>query len=103
MVPDVTGWTRNTADFTMGTHDSRTAGAEWITFAADEPLTGTYKVGSLTIRCESATEHSTALDFVVGDANSSRLFDEWGSDVRATWQDGLFSCTTGTCRMCSTP
>jgi uncharacterized repeat protein (TIGR01451 family) len=94
---DVTDWTRNTSSFPMGTWDSDTSGEEWITFAAQQSLTGVHLVGTLTIHCENNGACATPLDFVVDGQGTSKLFDEFGGEVSVTWEDGDFECALGTC------
>ena len=87
---DVKGWTRNSTDFPMGTWESGTSGEEWITFSAGDSMTGIYTIGALTIHCESEEDCTTALDFVTGGSGTSKLFDDWGNEISATWTDGTF-------------
>ena len=87
---DVTGWERNTSDFPMGTWESGTSGEEWITFSAQDAITGAYSIGTLTIRCISEEACTTALDFVEDGPMTSKLFDDWGSEISTAWQDGRF-------------
>jgi hypothetical protein len=88
---DVVEWTRNSADFPMGTWDSDTIGEEWLTFSANEALTGTYSIGSLVLHCVSEEACTTALVFLKEGTRASKLFDDWGSEISATWTDGAFS------------
>jgi hypothetical protein len=87
---DVMGWERNTSDFPMGTWESGTSGEEWITFSAQDAITGAYLIGTLTIRCIAAEACTTALDFLEDGPMTSKLFDDWGSEISAAWQDGRF-------------
>ncbi|MBC8445900.1 MAG: S8 family serine peptidase [Chloroflexi bacterium] len=90
---DVTNWERNRDDFAYGTWESGTPGEEWITFSAEELLTGEYLIGTLTIHGVSEEECTTALDFVA----PSALKDNLGNEVPATWTDGTFECIVGMC------
>jgi Mg-chelatase subunit ChlD len=94
---DVTEWTPNTTDFPLATWDSTTPGEEWITFSALAAKTGKYLIGTLTIHCVSEEECNTELDFVEEEPMPSKLFDEWGNEIRTTWQDGSFTCVLGMC------
>ena len=85
---NVTNWERKTATFTAGGWDSSMAGREWITFLAISPLTGEYKIGTLTIYCISDSKCTTDLDFV----NSSALFNDTGNESPIDWIDGSFKC-----------
>jgi len=87
---DVTNWVRNTADFPLGTWESDTSGEEWITFAAIDPLSGDYLIGTLAIHCVCEGECTTALDFIEDPATGCALFDSSGSEIPATWTDGTF-------------
>jgi Mg-chelatase subunit ChlD len=87
---DVTGWVANSADFPLATWESGTSGEEWITFSALAAKTGSYVVGTLTIHCVSEEECTTVLDFVESGLMSSKLFDDWGNEITATWVDGTF-------------
>jgi hypothetical protein len=87
---DVTNWVRNTADFPLGTWESGTPGEEWITFTAMDHLSGDYLIGTLTIHCVSEGECTTALEFVEDPATGSALFNEVGSEIPTTWEDGTF-------------
>jgi len=90
---NVTDWVLNTSNFNFGgwTHYEDRA---WITFSTCDPqpplLTGEYMVGTLTIQCVNASEDGceTALAFVA----PSRLLNDTGFPVTATWVDGTFSC-----------
>ena len=90
---DVTDWVPNTTDFPLWTWDSATSGEEWITFLSLELMTGDYLIGTLTIHCESEEGCTTDLDFVEDGAMTTKLFDDWGNEVPATWEDGTFECT----------
>jgi len=91
---NVTNWARNTAIFPLGTWESGTPGEEWITFTAMEALIGgDYLIGTLTIRCVSEGDCTTALEFVEDVATGSALFDDNGSQVPTTWRDGTFQCS----------
>jgi hypothetical protein len=94
---EVTGWALNTAQFSTGTWDSTTSGQEWITFYAQNPMTGTYRIGTLTIHCKSTVPCTTTLDFVEDGPMTTKLFNEWGSEIPSTWQDGTFRCGVGMC------
>jgi hypothetical protein len=94
---EVTDWAPNEADFPLAGWNSDTAGEEWITFSAVENKTGTYRVGTLTIHCRSEADCSTPLDFVQEGDMPTKLFDEWGSEIPVTWEDGTFECLTGLC------
>jgi hypothetical protein len=90
---EVTEWSLNAAEFPLGGWESDTAGEEWITFSALEPLTGRYLIGTLTVHCNSQELCATALDFV----EPSALFDDLGAELSVTWEDGSFGCTAGHC------
>jgi hypothetical protein len=91
---DVTDWVPNTANFVWVSWDSDTPGQEWITFRATEPImTGTYRIGTLTIHCVSEEGCGTILDFVEDEPMPSKLFDDWGREIPTTWEDGTFECT----------
>ena len=91
---NVTNWARNIATFPLGgwTHYD---GREWITFSATAPMTGEYMIGTLTIHCvnDSAEGCETPLAFI----EPSRLIDDLGVPVTATWIDGTFECISGLC------
>jgi hypothetical protein len=87
---DVIGWVRNTSDFPVGTWESGTSGEECITFSTQDAITGAYSIGTLTIRSIAEEPCTTALDFVEDGPMTSKLFDDWGSEVSAAWQDGTF-------------
>ncbi|MGA9347654.1 MAG: invasin domain 3-containing protein, partial [Anaerolineae bacterium] len=89
---DVTDWVANTTHFPLATWDSATPGEEWITFSALELVTGDYLIGTLTIHCVSEDGCTTDLDFFEDGARTSKLFDDWGNEIPATWQDGTFEC-----------
>ena len=89
---DVTDWVANTADFPLATWDSATTGEEWITFSALELMTGDYLIGTLTIHCVSEEGCTTDLDFVEDGPMTTKLFDDWGSEIPVTWEDGTFEC-----------
>jgi hypothetical protein len=89
---NVTSWAQNTTNFMIGgwTHYE---GREWITFSTLTPiqppvLTGTYRIGTLTIRCECEKGCVTPLEFIAG----SGLFDDAGKPVPANWVNGTFTC-----------
>ncbi len=90
---NVTNWARNTTNFVLGgwTHYE---GRDWITFSTTDPQpplrTGKYVVGTLTVQCVNESEDGceTALAFVA----PSRLINDTGNPVAATWKDGLFRC-----------
>jgi hypothetical protein len=84
-------------DFLYGTWDSDTPGEEWITFSGTGEMTGEYLVGTLTIHCVDEEGCSTDLHFVVDGVGTSKLVDELGNEVLATWEDGTFDCGVGTC------
>jgi len=94
---NVTNWVLNTSNFNLGgwTHYEDRA---WITFSTCDPqpplLTGEYMVGTLTIECVNNSQGGceTALAFVA----PSKLLDDMGIFVTATWIDGTFSCTATT-------
>jgi hypothetical protein len=94
---DVTNWVRNEDDFPIGTWDSDTPGEEWITFSALAPLTGDYLLGTLTIHCVCEEECTTVLEFVEDGTTGSALFNEMGSEIPTTWEDGTFDCTLRVC------
>jgi hypothetical protein len=96
---DVTDWELNKGVFPLGTWNSDTPGEEWITFTALGPLEGNYLIGTLTIHCvfESDEGCATALDFVEDGTTGSALFDDTGSEMPATWEDGTFKCVPGVC------
>ena len=91
---NVTNWARNTATFPLGgwTHYD---GREWITFTAMAPMTGEYMIGTLTIHCvnDSAEGCETPLAFI----EPSRLIDDLGVPVTATWTNGTFNCEPSQC------
>jgi hypothetical protein len=87
---DVTNWVQNTATFPLAEWDSTTPGQEWITFSATEPMTGTYRIGTLAIHGVYEEGCATILDFVEEEPNPSKLFDDWGREIPATWTDGTF-------------
>ena len=87
---DVEGWEPNLDDFLEVTWDSNTPGQEWITFSATEPMTGTYRIGTLTIHGIYEEGCATVLDFVEDGPRPSKLFDDWGREIPATWIDGTF-------------
>lgn len=88
---NVTDWTRNTTNFGMGGW-KHYAGKDWITFTALDSLSGEYRVGTLTVRCEQEEGGETVLAF----AESSKLFDYTGNPVAATWRAGTFTCSGST-------
>ena len=90
---DVTNWVANTADFPYATWNSDTPGEEWIIFIGVAPKTGDYLIGTLTIHCVSEEECTTALAFVEDGPKPSKLFDNQGSEIPATWEDGTFECS----------
>ena len=94
---DVTDWDPNLDDFAEATWDSTTSGEEWITFRASDAMTGTYRVVTLAIHCESHDQCTTDLDFVEDGPRPTKLFDAWGSVIPGTWQDGTFTCGVGMC------
>jgi hypothetical protein len=94
---EVTDWAANATDFPLNTWDSGTAGEEWINFSATENKTGSYLIGTLSIHCLSEADCTTDLDFVQDGLLPSQMFDEWGSEIPVTWEDGTFECKTGTC------
>jgi hypothetical protein len=93
---NVTGWNRNTTNFLIGGW-SHYNGREWITFATMDPqpvlMTGNYMIGTLTIHCVSESEEGceTPLAFI----EPSKLLDDRGNQVSATWKDGTFRCEEG--------
>ena len=87
---DVTAWVPNTADFPDWMWDSDTPGEEWITFSAQDPMTGTYRIGTLTIHAAYEEGCATVLDFLEGEARSSKLFDGQDHEISANWIDGTF-------------
>ncbi len=93
---DAVNWVPAT-DFPLASWDSSVAGEEWITFSALASKSGDYKVGTLYIHCVSEANCMTVLDFIVDGAGTSKLFDEGGVELSATWEDGTFSCTRGKC------
>ena len=90
---NVTNWVLNTSNFNLGgwTHYGDRA---WITFSTTASLTGQYMIGTLTIQCVNNSQDGceTALAFVA----PSRLLDDMGIPITATWLDGTFSCTSTT-------
>ena len=94
---DVTNWVPNTADFPLATWESATPGQEWITFSALDSMTGDYLIGTLTIHCVSEEGCTTDLDFIEDGPMTSKLFDDWGNEIPATWTDGTFECISGIC------
>ncbi|MGA9347655.1 MAG: hypothetical protein WBW48_02465 [Anaerolineae bacterium] len=94
---EVTNWVPITATFPLAEWDSTTSGQEWITFSALNPMTGTYRIGTLSIHCKSHDECTTALDFVEDGPMTTKVFDAWGSEIPGTWQDGTFGCGVGMC------
>lgn len=93
---DAVGWTRNTTAFPSGTWESETVGEEWITFMAPEAVTGTFTIGTLSVRCTSESTCSSALNFSVSGDEDSVLFDAAGRALPTTWNDGTFECIPGT-------
>jgi len=87
---EVTDWVSNTIEFPIGTWDSATPGEEWITFLTQAPMTGPHRIGTLTIHAVYAEGCATILDFVEEEPNPSKLFDDWGREIPATWTDGKF-------------
>jgi len=57
--------------------------------------TGEYMVGTLTIHCvnDSTEGCKTTLDF----ADDSKLFNDYGNPISATWIDVTFECVSGLC------
>ena len=92
---DVTGWAPHEDDFPLWTWDSDAPGEEWITFSAEDLVTGDYRIGTLTVHCVSEEECATALDFVEDGPEASKLFDDWGHEVPVAWEDGTFRCAAG--------
>ena len=90
---NIEGWEPNLDDFLEVTWDSDTPGQEWITFSATEPMTGTYRIGTLTIHAADEACY-TILDFVEEEPMPSQLFDDWGTEIPATWTDGTFRSAT---------
>ncbi len=90
---DVEGWEPNLDDFLEITWDSDISGEEWITLRAQDPMTGTYRIGTLTIQAV-LEECATILDFVESGPGPSKLFDDWGNEIPATWIDGSFRALT---------
>jgi hypothetical protein len=88
---DVTAWVPNTADFPDWMWDSDTSDEEWITFSAQDAMTGTYRIGTLTIHAIYEEGCATILDFVEDGQWTSKLFDGLGSEISATWTDGTFA------------
>ena len=90
---NVTSWTRDTANFSLG-KQMYYEGRVWITFSTMDPqppvLTGTYRIGTLTIRCECEKGCVSPLEFIEG----SSLFDDTGRPVPANWVNGTFTCET---------
>ncbi|MCK4731118.1 MAG: hypothetical protein KAT65_01555 [Methanophagales archaeon] len=90
---NVTGWNRNTTNFMIGGW-SHYDGRDWITFATMDPqpvsLSGDYMIGALTIHCVSESEKGceTPLAFIT----PSRIINDRGNRVLATWKDGTFRC-----------
>ncbi len=90
---NVTGWNRNTTNFMIGGW-SHYDGRDWITFATMDPqpvsLSGDYMIGTLTIHCVSESEKDceTPLAFIT----PSKILDDRGNRVLATWKDGTFRC-----------
>jgi len=82
---EVTDWVSNTVEFPLGTWDSDAPGEEWITFLAQYPMTGTYRIGTLTIHGVSEEGCTTDLDFVEDGPMTSKLFDDGGNEIPATW------------------
>jgi len=87
---EVTSWEGNSTQFPLGTWDSTTPGKEWITFSAEDPVTGTYSIGTLTVQAVSDLLCTTRLDFQESGPMTSKLFDDWGSELLASWEDGRF-------------
>ena len=90
---NVIGWKRNTTNFMIGGW-SHYDGRDWITFATMEPqpvsLSGDYMIGAITIHCVSESEKGceTPLAFIT----PSKIIDDRGNRVLATWKDGTFRC-----------
>jgi hypothetical protein len=90
---NVIGWNRNTTNFMIGGW-SHYDGRDWITFATMDPqpvlLTGNYMIGTLTIHCvnESGEGCETPLAFIA----PSKIINDRGNTVSATWKDGTFRC-----------
>ena len=86
----------NDTEFPLWYWNSKTDGEEWILFAANNtssipiPLTGNYRVGTLTIKglCE-VEDCTTPLDFIGG----SILFNDTGAEIPVSWVNGTFTCT----------
>jgi flagellar hook assembly protein FlgD len=98
---EITGWTRNTANFPMGTW-AHTDGNEWITFVGGELKTGSYMIGTLTVHCACDTNDcpdgcTTTLGFLETGENPCKLVDDYGNAVTTTWMDGTFQCIVGVC------
>ena len=89
---NVTNWIMS-SNFPLGGWDSLIDGRERITFMTMAPLTGEYKVGTLTIHCvnDNLAGCTTPLDFV----EPSALFDPYGDEITANWIDGTFECKKG--------
>jgi hypothetical protein len=88
---NVTNWERNTINFPLGGWDTLTDGKEWITFSALPPtalLTGEYRVGTLTIHCESEEGCETQFAFI----EPSTLLNDLGESVTVNWVNGTFKC-----------
>ncbi|MHC1584022.1 MAG: cohesin domain-containing protein [Methanosarcinales archaeon] len=85
---NITDWVNNSADFELGYWNSMTDGREWILFAANYseteiPLTGAYKIGTLTI--EGVSQGSTELKF----SENSSIFDDYGNEITTVkWING---------------
>ena len=84
---NITDWVNNSADFELGYWNSMTDGREWILSAANYseteiPLTGKYKIGTLTI--EGLSQGSTELKF----SENSSIFNDYGNEITVEWING---------------
>ena len=86
---DVTDFDENFADFTNVGWNTGTDGRERITFAAGAQKTGVYRIGTLTIECNSGACDTNLLF----DGTKCMLFDNT-QEISATWTDGTFTCTS---------
>ena len=84
---DVTGFDKNLVDFMDVGWNTGTDGRERITFVASAEMTGTYRIGTLTIECNGGACNTDLLF----DETKCMLFDST-HEIDATWTDGTFTC-----------
>jgi len=95
----------NVTDFTMAPFDpalnitglaEHRTGSEWITFYTEhEYVRSDFLLGTLTIHCtnDDLAGCETPLQFEIADpAYYSALFDKYGNEMPATWENGTFTC-----------